>query len=136
MGTLNIFSMNADLEGWHNDTDFGCELKTTLRTNVRMKTGKEYRGVLRRDSEAIIDEFLCRDAHYSFVETLAPAACRRNPRLFDGQHITLTRRDDGYLRLNFKPLKMEPGFTVDGFALAVCNEIRQALKGLVEESGV
>ena len=52
--------------------------------------------------------------------------------LYEGTHITLTRWNDGSIRLYFKKLKTEAGFTVDGFALAVCNEIRQALKGLVE----
>ena len=41
--------------------------------------------------------------------------------------------DDGSLNLNFKSLKVEAGFTVDGYALGVCNELRQALGGLVEE---
>ena len=51
-------------------------------------------GVLRRDSEAVIDEFLCRDAHYTFVETL-PQTEKRNPQVFVGKYITITRRDDG-----------------------------------------
>ena len=50
--------------------------------------------MLRRDSEAVIDEFLCRDAHYTFVETL-PQTEKRNPQVFVGKHITITRRDDG-----------------------------------------
>ena len=30
-------------------------------------------------------------------------------------------------------MKADADFTVDGYALAVCNEIRKALKGLVEK---
>ena len=124
---------NPDHEGWHLDTEFACDLKTILSSDTRMKTGREYRGVLKRDSDAVVDEFLYRDAHYTFIETLPPAACRRNPRLFDGKYVTLTRWNDGTIRLYFKKLRTDEDFTVDGYALAVCNEIRLALKGLVKE---
>ena len=124
---------NPDHEGWHLDTEFACDLKTILSSDTRMKTGREYRGVLKRDSDAVVDEFLYRDAHFTFIETLPPAACRRNPRLFDGKYVTLTRWNDGTIRLYFKKLRTDDDFTVDGYALAVCNEIRLALKGLVKE---
>ena len=124
--------LNPSPEGWNRSTELGCDLKTIISSDARMKTGKAYLGVLTRDSHAILDEYLCRDAHYTFVETLPQAACRRNPKLYVGKHITLTRWNDGSIRLYFKKLKLDAGFTVDGFALEVCNEIRQALKGLVE----
>jgi hypothetical protein len=99
-----------------------------------MKVGKDYQGVLRHDSEAVVDEFISRDSHYTFIETL-PWSTKRNPRVFNGRFISVTRRDDGSLRLNFKPLRAEAAdFTIDGYAIGVCNEIRQALKGLVGES--
>ena len=34
--------------------------------------------------------------------------------------------------VGFGKMKADVDFTVDGYALAVCNEIRQAIKGLVE----
>ena len=120
-------------QGWNRNTEFACDLKTILSSDTRMKTGREYRGVLKRDSDAVVDEFLYRDAHFTFIETLPPAACRRNPRLFDGKYVTLTRWADGTIRLYFKKLRTDKDFTVDGYALAVCNEIRLALKGLVKE---
>ena len=123
----------ADHEGWHRNTEFACDLKTILSSETRMKTGREYRGVLKRDSDTIVDEFLYRDPHYTFIETLPPAACRRNPRLFDGKHITLTRWTDGSIRLYFKKMRTNTDFSIDGYAFEVANEIRQALKGLVEE---
>ena len=98
-----------------------------------MKTGREYRGVLKRDSDTIVDEFLYRDPHYTFIETLPPTASRKNPRLFDGKHITLTRWTDGSIRLYFKKMRTNTDFSIDGYAFEVANEIRQALKGLVEE---
>ena len=124
----------GEADGWHANTDLGCELKTLLRSDKRMKTGKEYRGVLRCDAEAVIDDFVCRDPHYTFTEAvIKPSASRRSVHLFIGRHITLTRRADGSLHLNFKNLPTGAGFTVDGYAIEVCNEIRRALTGLVEE---
>ena len=131
MGTKNIHSKNADQKGWHRNTDLAVNLKTILRSDRTMKTGKEYPGVLRRDSEAEIEDFRCRDAHYTFVETM-PWTSKRNPRVFRGKYITVTRRDDGTLRLNFRPQKMDRGFSVVLYALGVSNELMWALEGLVE----
>lgn len=132
MEDKNIYSKNANLEGWHNNTDLGCDVKTILRSDKRMKVGKDYQGVLRLDAEAFVDEYLSRDAHYTFTETL-PWSSKRNPRLFNGKYISITQQDNGSLRPNFKPMKIDKDFTVDGYALGVCNELRMALNGLVKE---
>ncbi len=108
--------------GWHTNTDLGCDVKTILRSDRKMKVGKEYLGVFRLDSEPIADEFLSRDPHYTFTETL-PWNMKRNPRLFNGKYISVTRRSDGSLRLNFKELKTIAGFKVERYALGVYNEI-------------
>ena len=79
-------------------------------------------GVLRRDSEAVIDEFLCRDAHYTFVETL-PQTEKRNPQVFVGKYITITRRDDGSYRPNFRPVDVVAGFNIGRYAAGVANEL-------------
>ena len=126
----NIHS-KTNLNGWHTNTDLGCDVKTLLRSDVHMKTGKEYQGVFRLDSEPIVDEYICRDPHYTFTETVPQTAGRRNPHVFDGDFITVTRRDDGSLRLNFKELKS--GIKVERLALGVYNEICMALEGLIEE---
>ena len=120
-------------QGWHSNTDLGCDVKTILRSDKRMKTGKEYQGVLRLDSEGIIDEFLCRDPHFTFTETQPQTAGKRNPHVFDGKYITVTRRDDGSLRLNFKELKVGADFSVEKYASGVANELLWALEGLVEK---
>ena len=74
-----------------------------------MKQGKDYQGVLRLDAEGDVDEYLTTDTHYTFVET-RPWTSKRNPRVYNGKFISITRRDDGSLRLNFKPLKTGEGF--------------------------
>ena len=89
--------------------------------------------MLCRDSEAVVDDFLFRDPHYTFVETLPSTDGKRNPRVFEGKYITITCRDDGTYRLNFKRVVVGKDFDVDGFAIGVCNELREALKGLVEK---
>ena len=126
-------SNSANRKGWHPNTELSVDLKTLLRSDRSMVTGKEYPGVLRRDSEAEIEEFRCYDPHYTFTETLAQMAPKRNPHVFEGEFITVTRRDDGSLRLNFKELKTGDGFNLERYALGVYNEICLALAGLVEE---
>ena len=122
-----------EVDGWHTNTDLGCDVKTILRSNRKMQVGKEYQGVFRLDSNAIVEEFLCRDPHYTFTETVRQSGGKRNPHVFDGENITVTRRGDGSLRLNFKELKMGAGFKVERFALGVYNELCMALEGLIEE---
>lgn len=125
----------ADEQGWHANTDLGCNLKTLLRSDRRLQTDKGYLGVLRLDSEADIEEFLYRDSHYTFIETVPMTAGKRNPHVFDGQYITITRRDDGSLRPNFKPMpKVGANLSVDNYAFEVYQELRRALKGLIVES--
>ena len=121
---------NANLEGWHKNTDLGCDVKTILYSDRKMKPCKDYQGVLRLDAEGTVEEFLSRDAHYTFVETL-PWTSKRNPRLFNGKYISITRRPDGSLRPNFKPLKVTKGFSVERYTFKVYLELHKALKGLV-----
>ena len=121
---------NSNLEGWHRNTDLSVNLKTILHSDRKMKPCKDYQGVLRLDAEGTVEEFLSRDAHYTFVETL-PWTSKRNPRLFNGKYITITRRPDGSLRPNFKPLKVTKGFSVERYTFKVYLELHKALKGLV-----
>ena len=117
---------------WHNNTDLGCDIKTILRSDRKMKTGKDYQGVLKLDQEGTIDEFLSRDPHYTFIEAL-PWSMKRNPRVFNGKYISVTRQGDGTYRLNFKPLKTGEGFNLEHYALGVYNEICIAIGGLIEK---
>ena len=126
-------STDAEDQGWHRNTDLAVDLKTVLRSDRTMKTGKDYQGVLRRDSDADIEDFRCRDAHYTFFETITQALRKRNPHVFVGKYITVTRRGDGSLHPNFKPMKMDKDFSVEQYALGVSNELMWALEGLVEE---
>lgn len=119
----------SNLSGWHHNMHLDVNLKTQLRSDRKMKVGKEYQGVLKRDVE--IDEFRY-DEHFTFVETL-PWSMKRNPRVYNGRYISVTRQDNGNLRPNFKPLKMGDDFSLERYALGVYNELCIALGGLVEE---
>lgn len=123
--------LSATREGWKSNTELGCDVKTILSSDTRMVTGKAYTGVLRRDREAEVEEYLCRDAHFTFTETMPQKDGRRNPHVFDGRYITATQREDGSLRLNFKELRTDEDFDVEHYALGVYNEICLALNGLV-----
>ena len=132
MEEKNIQSKKTNLNGWHTNTDLGCDIKTILHSDRKMKVGKDYQGVLKLDQEGTIDEFLSRDPHYTFIETL-PWSMKRNPRVFNGKYISVTRQDDGTYRLNFKPLKTGEGFNLEHYALSVYNEICIAIGGLIEK---
>ena len=123
----------SEEQGWHPNTELSVDLKTLLRKDVHMVTGKGYHGVLRRDAEAEVEEYRSYDPHYTFTETQPQTAGKRNPHVFDGKYITVTRRDDGSLRLNFKELKVGADFSVEKYASGVANELLWALEGLVEK---
>ena len=115
---------------WNNNTHLCVDLKTQLRSDRVAKNGKSYTGVLRRDD--ICEDFLYAE-HFTFIETLPPAPDKRNPQVFRGKYITVTRRDDGTYRPNFRPVKMGAGFNVGRYAADVANELLWALEGLVGE---
>lgn len=112
------------------NTNLGVDLKTKLQSHAQMQPGKGYMGVLTRDNQS---DLFNPDEHYTFVETIPQTASKRNPHVFDGKYITITRRDDGSLRPNFKPMKIEAGFSIVGYAFGVARELIIALTGLVEE---
>ena len=120
----------SEEQGWNRNTHLGVDLKTLLRSDSKMKVGKDYQGILRRDE--ICEEFRY-DEHFTFVETLPPAPDKRNPQVFRGKYITITRRDDGTYRPNFRPMKVDADFSVERFAADVANELLWALEGLVGE---
>ena len=115
----------------YKNTDYGCNVKTILRNDRTMRTGKDYQGVLRRDSDGEVDDFLSRDPHYTFVETL-PWTEKRNPRVFRGRYITITRRDDGTLRPNFRPMPV--GMSIERYTFQVYLELHKGLTGLIEKN--
>lgn len=103
---------------------FGIDVKTLLEKDNLLKEGKTYSGML-----TMTDEYSA-----TFVEKVSRKATKRNCRVYDGEHITMTYRlEDDHVRLNFKDVLVTPGFNVDNYAIEVMDEIRTALKSFVEE---
>ena len=75
------FEESSNEQVWNPNTHLGVDLKTLLRSDSKMKSGKDYQGILRRDE--ICEEFRY-DEHFTFVETLPPAPDKRNPQVFRG----------------------------------------------------
>ena len=116
-------------QGCNTNTELCVNLKTKLYNDKVMVPGKRYRGVLKKD---LMCEDYGYDEHFTFVETKAQPV-RRNPRLFNGKFISITRQGDGSLRPNFKPMKTDKCFSVERYAFGVYRELYKALKGLVGE---
>ena len=106
------------------NTDLCMDVKTVLHSDSISKIGKDYQGVLTRDT----------DEHYTFIETIPPVVEKRNPQIFRGKFITVTRKDDGTYRPNFKPMKVGADFNLAQYASGVANELLWALEGLVEDN--
>lgn len=109
----------------NKNTDLCMDIKTFLQSDKRTKLGKEYQGVLTRITSET----------YTFVETL-PWMKKRNPRVFNGKYISITRRKDGTLRPNFKPMPKLNGYMgAEKYAFEVYRELHEALTGLIEKEG-
>ena len=121
---------SPEQQGWNKNTELCIDVKTFLRSDSRMKAGKDYHGVLRR-------HVICEDFNYNeemtFVETVSQKLEKRNPQVFRGEYITVTRRDDGTYRPNFRPIPTNKVFNLERYAAGVANELLWALEGLVEE---
>lgn len=72
-----------------------------------------------------------RNGDVYITETTASTHGKRNQQVFYGKFITITRRDDGTLRPNFKPMKREKGFSASSYATGVANELLWALTSLL-----
>ena len=115
----NIHS-NSNHVGYSRNTELCVDLKTILISDRRAKMRKNYTGVLTRDGKE----------HFTFIET-QPTTAKRNPQLFKGKYITITRWADGSLHPNFRP--MPTNMSASNYAFEVYRELLGALKGLVEE---
>lgn len=116
----------ADNGGWFRNTELCSDIKTYLCFDRIAKIGKVYKGLLRRDS----------DEHFSFFECRPSAnAIIRNPHVFEGKYINVTRRlMDGHIRFNFKEVDFGGRFNPMSFAIGVMKEIIMAFKCLGEEA--
>ena len=131
MNKIIIMTESPEQQEWKKNVELCVDVKTYLRGDQRMKAGKSYQGVLRRD---VVCEDYKYNEHLTFIETASQKRVKANPCVFRGDHITITRHDDGTFRPNFRPIRIGPGFNVDCYATSVANELLWALEGLVENA--
>ena len=105
------------------NTDLCMDVKTLLRTDRVTKVGKNYKGVLMRDGED----------HYTFLESLRPSASKRNPHVYMGKRINVSRMNDGTLYPTFNRPRYNKNFTFQDFCREAAEELIM-VTGLVEEN--
>lgn len=118
----------VETTGPYKNTMLCVDVKTILILDRIMKLGKKYVGYLMLDKED----------HLRFEEFRKRiTTVKRNERVYDGNHITMTLRlEDGHVRLNFKEISFAQDFNIDGYAIEVMQEIRIALYCLVEKKAI
>jgi hypothetical protein len=68
------------------------------------------------------------DDHFTFTQTPNIVRVKHNPKVFEGKYLSLTLRDDGTLRPNFKMLAiMTDNVSVEKYTNGVYEELRKAL---------
>lgn len=87
------------------NTNLCVDLKTVMQHDVLLVEGHCYNGILTRDAED----------HYCFEETIRKGRPPRNPKLFDGDFISLVRMQNGKYQCHLK--------TFDPSASGDCKEL-------------
>lgn len=77
------------------NTNLCVDLKTVLQHDTLLSKGQPYNGVLTRDS----------DDHYLFEEAVRyNRHVRRNPKLFDGEFVSLVHMQNGRYQCHMKTI--------------------------------
>ena len=106
------------------NTEICVDLKLVTRKPGATRMGTNLIGSLTHDD----------DYHFTFIECASERKdVKRNPHVFIGRFITVTRWDDGSLHPNFRPMPIRKNLSVNDYAFGVYQELREALKGLGEE---
>lgn len=100
------------------NTNLCVDLKTIMQKDVLLVKGQSYNGILTRDA----------DDHFSFEETIRKGPPPRNPKLFDGNYISLVRMQNGKYQCHLKTF--DPSLSLDAYELAfnVYTEMMHAFK--------
>ncbi len=107
---------------FHPNTHLCVDLKTLLCEDRVAEVKKDYIGVFRQDAED----------HFLFMESLHRTRTRRNPRVFEGHYINITRSADGAYHPNFKPVRIDAS-SLRSYAQGVARELKEALSCLLEK---
>jgi hypothetical protein len=66
---------------------------------------------------------------FIFYEEQTPKA-RRNPRVWSGKMLNISRKSDGQLSVNFKPMRLEGQTNVDQLIASIYLDLLKAKKDL------
>ena len=79
---------------------------------------------IRMDTDYVFD-----DEHFTFTEIEDIMRVKHNPKVFEGRYISLTLRDDGTLRPNFKMLAtLASDFSLEKYTRGVYEKLHMALR--------
>lgn len=98
------------------NTNLCVDLKTVMQKDPLLVEGQCYNGILTRDS----------DTHYRFEEAIRKGRRPRNPKLFDGKHISMVRKSNGRYQIHMKA--MGEKLDRETFAFEIYREVVSALK--------
>ncbi len=117
--------MKKDFQNFmFTNTEICVDLKLVTRKPGATRMGTNLNGNLVHDKEY----------HYTFTEEASEKKdYPRNPHVFIGRFITVTRKKDGSLQPNFKPIKEGRGFRAFVYARGVANELLWAFESLLEK---
>lgn len=100
------------------NTNLCVDLKTVLQRDALLFEGQPYNGVLTRDSSD----------HYLFEEAARGVRHPRNPKLFDGEYISLVHMQNGRYQFHMRTINVEAVRNNEELALKVYNELLNAFK--------
>ena len=98
------------------NTNLCVDLKKKKKKDPLLVEGQCYNGILTRDS----------DTHYRFEEAIRKGRRPRNPKLFDGKHISMVRKSNGRYQIHMKA--MGEKLDRENFAFEIYREVVSALK--------
>lgn len=96
------------------NTNLCVDLKTVMQKDALLVKGQCYKGLMTRDGED----------HFLFEETCSRGTVH-NPKLYDGEFLSMTRHSNGRYQCHLKTMK--DGVDKDAYALNVYSELKNAL---------
>lgn len=100
------------------NTNLCVDLKTFMQKDVLLVEGQSYNGVLTRDAED----------HFVFEESIRKGRGPRNPKLFDGDYISLVRMQNGKYQCHLKTFDPCGSGDAKELAFKVYSEMINAFK--------
>ena len=100
------------------NTNLCVDLKTLMQNDALLVEGQSYNGILTRDAED----------HYVFEEAIRKGRTPRNPKLFDGDYISLVRMQNGKYQCHLKTFDPCGSGDAKELAFKVYSEMINAFK--------